>query len=188
MGRNYEAIHYIREQLKGFDSKFVECAVRCFNFDNDSQSGDNCLVDTVSLYVCAKKFGYKPQLCYGLCKLGEREFYHAWLEINDTIIDVAIYGNVHHSPFFPEWKTKVKTPYIGKYKDSFLYYGKYEFDEHWKYCSISKAEGQSIIDYIKFAPGNGMWKLICNILDITPTKQAAEQLSSYIQDEYIQVK
>lgn len=31
MSRNYTAIHYIQEQLKGFDPKFVDCVVRCFN-------------------------------------------------------------------------------------------------------------------------------------------------------------
>ena len=29
MSRNYTAIHYIQEQLKGFNPKFVDCVVRC---------------------------------------------------------------------------------------------------------------------------------------------------------------
>lgn len=32
------------------------------------------------------------------------------------------------------------------------------------------------------APQNAMWKLVCKFLDITPTSQVVDELSSYIKD------
>ena len=90
MSRNYTAIHYIQEQLKGFNPKFVDCVVRCFNLIEQNQEPNGCLSNSIALFICAKEYGYEPLLCYGLCKFDGKEFYHAWIEIDNTVIDMAI--------------------------------------------------------------------------------------------------
>ena len=57
MRRNYTAIHYIQEQLKEFDPKFVDCVIRCFSLIEQNQEPDGCLSDSVALFICAKEYG-----------------------------------------------------------------------------------------------------------------------------------
>lgn len=159
MSRNYTAIHYIQDKLKDFNPKFVECVVRQFNMIDINKESDGCLSNSVVLYICAKEYGYNPKLCYGLCSYKNKDFYHAWLEINNIIIDLSFYGNVNFS-LYSMW-TKVDVPYIGSYKNSDVHYGKFEFDDDWKSSLISAVEGWSFIKYMDGMPQNAMWKILC---------------------------
>lgn len=182
--KNYAAIHYIQEQLRDFNPKFVNCVVRCFNYMDNNRIPDGCLSNTVVLYVCAKEYGYRPELCYGLCSLFGIQFYHAWLEMDGTVIDLAIYGNVNFSPF-SLWDFVLDTPYIGSYVDSVVEYGKFVFDEDWKISQISKMEGMSLEQYVNNAPENCVWKQIFSTMDKTPTRNLKEHLTSFIRGKTI---
>lgn len=181
MSKNYLVIHYIQQQLKDFNPKFVDCVVRSFNYLEAIKADRDCLTNTIALFLCAKKLEYNPNICYGLCKFQDKPFYHVWLEINEIIIDIAVYGNVNYSEY-SMWDCKLETPYIGKYEYSPIYYGKFKFDEDWKDSLISKIEGWTVLQYMNAAPQNAMWKLVCKFLDITPTSQVVDELSSYIKD------
>lgn len=181
MSRNYTAIHYIQDKLKGFNPKFVECVVRQFNMIDTNKEPDGCLSNSITLYICAKEYGYEPKLCYGLCVYDEREFYHAWLEIDDIIIDLSLYGNVNFSPY-SMWDKKLDVPYIGSYEDSEVHYGKFEFDDDWSGSMISFAEGWTFTKYMDGMPQNAMWKILCKIIDKTPTKDLIEHFKMLIVD------
>ena len=185
MSRNYNAIHYIQEQLKGYNPKFIDCVVRCFNLMEQYKEPDGCLSDSILLFICAKEYRYKPSLCYGLCALEGKEFYHAWLEIDDIVIDLAIYGNVNYSPF-SMWDNKLDTPYIGSYKDSIIQYGKFKFDNDWSGSEIAKTEGWSFEEYMDTLPQNVLWKGVCEILDRTPTNNLIEHLKTHIKNTFIE--
>ena len=44
--------------------------------------------------------GFNPQIYYGLCGIkNEFEFYHMWIELDEKIIDLAIYGNAKFNFF-----------------------------------------------------------------------------------------
>lgn len=187
MARNYVAIHYIHDKLKGFDSKFIDCVTRCFNFTDHFQLPDGCLSNSVALYICAKKFGYNPTLCYGLCRLEEKEFYHVWLDIEDTIIDIGIYGNVNFNPLLSNCH-KLDTPYIGSYENRNIYYGKFEFNENWRYSQIYQAEGKTFEEYMDGLPHNTMWKIVCDFLDKAPTRKLINNLRNYVKNERIERK
>lgn len=181
MSKNYKGIHYIQEQLKDFDKSFVNCVIRCFNLIEENKEPDGCLSNTTALYICTKSCGYNPIICYGLCNLDGRDFYHAWLEINDTIIDLSIYGNVNYSPY-SMWDYKISLPYIGKYDDSKISYGKFKFDEDWNKSLISQVTGKPLIQYIDSAPQYGMWRLVCRYMNKTLTKELFWQLRSYAEN------
>ena len=187
MSRNYTAIHYIQEQLKGFDPKFVDCVVRCFSLIEQSQEPDGCLSDSIALFICAKEYGYQPSLCYGLCRLEGVKFYHAWIEIDGIIIDMAIYGNVNYSPF-SVWEYKLDTPYIGSYQDSVVQYGKFRFDDDWPRSMIAQAEGWSFEKYMNGLPQNAMWILVCMFLGKMPTKLLIAHLKTLVKNEVIERK
>lgn len=176
---------YIQNQLKNFDPRFTKCVVKCFDLIVQFQESDGCLSNSVALYICAKEYGYDPVLCYGLCEFDGKEFYHAWLEINDTVIDVSIYGNINFSPY-SLWNTKLNTPYIGNYKDSFVKYGRSVFDEDWECSMISKIEGWSFEQYMDALPDNAMWQIACKFLNRTPTLNLIKHLRTHIKNKKIE--
>ena len=100
---NNKVKNYIEESLKGFNNEFVQSVCRCFEMLEHSKEPNGCLSNTATLYICAKECGYNPEICYGLCEFYGIKFYHAWLVINDTIIDIAIFGNVNYSPYSQWW-------------------------------------------------------------------------------------
>ena len=185
MKRNYTAIHYIQNQLKGFNPKFIDCVTRCFNLIEQYQEPDGCLSNSILLFICAKEYGYDPVLCYGLCELDGIAFYHAWLEIDGIVIDLSIYGNVNYSPF-SLWENNLDVPYIGTYQDSVVQYGKFKFDDDWSYSMIAQMEGWSFEKYMNGLPRNAMWKGVCKILDRTPTNNLVEHLKTHIKDQMIE--
>lgn len=181
MSKNYKGIHYIQEQLKDFDKSFVNCVIRCFNLIEENKEPDGCLSNTTALYICAKSCGYNPIICYGLCNLDGRDFYHAWLEINGIIIDLSIYGNVNYS-HYSMWNYKIDTPYIGEYDNSKILYGKFKFDQDWSKSSIGQIAGKTLIQYMNGSPRYGMWKLVCKFMDKTLTKDLLQQLQKYAEN------
>lgn len=181
MSKNYKGIHYIQEQLKDFDKSFVNCVIRCFNLIEENKEPNGCLSNTTALYICAKSCGYNPIICYGLCNLDGRDFYHAWLEINGIIIDLSIYGNVNYS-HYSMWNYKIDTPYIGKYDNSKILYGKFKFDQDWSKSSIGQIAGKTLIQYMNGSPRYGMWKLVCKFMDKTLTKDLLQQLQKYAEN------
>lgn len=185
MSRNYSVIHYIQNQLKGFNPKFVDCVVRCFNTVDQIHEPDGCLSNSVALFICAKEYGYNPVLCYGLCELAGNKFYHVWLEINGIIIDISIYGNVNFNPYFI-WNITLDKPYIGSYEDSIVRYGKFEFDEDWSDSMISKAEGWSFEKYMNRCPYDAMWKRVCKFLDKSFIPNVIKYLKILIENETIE--
>lgn len=184
MSRNYPAIHYIQNQMKEFAAGFVDCVVRYFNIMDKNQEPDGCLSNSVALFICAKEYGYDPVLCYGLCEFEQKEFYHAWLEINDTVIDVSIYGNVNFGSY-SLWD-KIDKPYVGSYEDSFIHYGRFKFDEDWPYAMIAKMEGWSFEKYMNGLPQHAMWRLVCMYLNKTFTMALMNRLKTYIENESIE--
>ncbi len=100
MKRDYDAIHYIQRQLSGFeDKKMVFAMTKAFNKMYAAKEPDGCLSTTVELFIALKYLGYKPRICYGLVvPPSDYEFYHAWLELDGKIVDIAIYGNAKFSP------------------------------------------------------------------------------------------
>ena len=183
---NQTAVNYIRQQMRGFKPEFVKCVIRCFELIDSTQQPDGCLGNSVALYICAKEFGYSPKLCYGLCKVEEISFYHAWLEINGIIIDPSIYGNVNFNPKVRQsCQTMLNTPYIGAYKTSTISYGRYEFDENWRSDRISKAEGMSFEQYMDNAPDNWMWWVTCRFLNKLPVRKTIKHLRTLIKKDVI---
>ncbi len=171
---------YIKDQLKDFNADFVKCVCRCFDLLEKSKEPDGCLSNTAALFVCAKEYGYNPEICYGLCELDGKQFYHAWLTINDIIIDMAIYGNVNYSPY-SMWDFKLKTPYIGTYNEATMHYRKFEFDNDWNGSNIAQIEGWTLEKYMNAAPQSIMWRLTCMYLGKQPTSSYIEHLKTLVK-------
>lgn len=184
MSRNYVAIHYIQSQLSAFNSSFVDCVVRCFNIIEQSKEPNGCLSNSIALFICAKEYGYNPILCYGLCTFESRSFYHAWLEIDDIVIDMAIYGNVNFSPY-SMWTDKLAIPYVGTYANSFIHYGRFVFDDDWSGSDIAMAENWSFDYYMNLLPCDAMWRIVCKFLDKTFSASLIEHLRMLIIGESI---
>ena len=180
MNNNNAVNSYIKNQLKDFNSDFINCVCRCFNLLEQMKEPNGCLSNTAALFVCAKEYGYNPEICFGLCEFDGKQFYHAWLSINETIIDIAIYGNVNYSPY-SMWKFKLKTPYIGSYDEANMHYGKFEFDNDWNKSDISQVEGWSLEKYMNESPQSVMWIICCMFLGKEPTPSYIKHLKEHVK-------
>ena len=106
---------------------------------------------------------------------------YAWLVINDTIIDIAFFGNINYISY-SLWSFKAKTPYIGSYSDSTIHYGKFEFYEDYVDSSLSQVEGWTLEEYMNGMPMDTMWRLTCLFLNQTPSHSYIEHLKSYAKE------
>ncbi len=184
MAKNYEAIHYIRQQLNGFDKLFIDSVVRCFCILDENKEHNGCMSNTAAMFLIARKCGYDPEFCYGICQIENKEFYHAWLEIDGIIIDPSIYGNINFGVGFEDYQTSY--PFIGTLEESDILYQKYKFDDDWKemeklgvntLCGF--IDGKTLEQYMDGLPGNMMWKLTCRYMDMTPSKELVSELRGY---------
>ena len=170
------------------DSRLTDALIRTFNKICDNREPDGCFSNSVALHVVLRSLGYNPTLCYGLCTSPKgQEFYHAWIELDGVVLDLSIYGNSHYSPF---WNEDPLNPVIFEsYDDTPVRYGNQVFDADWENCMISNAvKLGSIENYIAHAPyvkhpsGNGLWKLIFNILDEVYTQEKHSLLQQYVSN------
>lgn len=173
MAKDYYSIHYIQNQMEKYnvDDKLSDLLIRGFNLIYNNKESDGCASNSIVLYVCLKKLGYDPQVCYGLCTVENGFcFYHMWLELDGKIIDLAIYGNAKFSFLSDELADIITTPIVLEtYNESKIHYGKFVFDDDWKEAALYALEKMSLKEYIENAPNNSMKKLLCRYMDISPT-------------------
>lgn len=106
-----------------------------------------------------------------------------WLELEGQIIDLAIYGNAKFSFLSGELEDIIKTPIVLEaYDETKVHYGKFVFDDDWKYAGISTVENMTLKEYINNAPNNGMKKLLCRYMDVAPTMENINKLLDNISD------
>lgn len=179
MSKNYEVLRYIKKQVSQYrnDENLYNILARCFQNIEDNRESDGCLSNSVALYICLKEHGYEPKLCYGLCSVKDGfPFYHAWVEQEGLVIDIAIYGNINFTPIFT-YDQKVKYPIVLEaYEICYVDYQKFCFDNEWPLAMISYAENKKLSSYIEQAPSGGMYRLISRLMG-EPTKDKARQMA-----------
>lgn len=189
MERDYQTRKYIAKQTEGYNRKLTDVLTNAFDMMCKVGDHNGCLSTSVALHVILRSLGYDPKLCYGLCVTPEgQEIYHAWLELDGKVIDLAIYGNSHWSPF---WHGRqLNAVVLEDYANTELRYNDHKFDKDWDGCMISMIVNiGSIREYIKAAPrvphpsNNGMWSVIFAFLGETYSRSRHEELDRYISDE-----
>ena len=195
MSKNYKVLHYIKEQVEKYngDSKLYDILSRSFNLINEYKDPDGCLSTSIALYICLTEAGYEPKIRYGLIKTTDNyEYYHAWLEMDDFIIDLAIYGNANFNSLFDS-NIIIEYPVVLEKFHNQLSYHAFLFDDDWQYSAISAAEHWTLYQYIMKAPMNGMHKIIGKIaneairsnIDTIISKYKNVRISDF-KEEYIQ--
>lgn len=176
---------YIKNQLVGFNQKFIDAVIDVYKFMQSNKECGTCLTISVQLVVIAKYYGYNAQLVYGLCKYDGHDFYHAWIEINGKIIDIAIYGNVNWSGI----GCKIDLPVVYcDYDTTDVYYGKFEFDETWFDSDLYEAEGWTIEKYLNNSKHQFLWYLLFNRIGSKQTSyEDWEHIMSFTRGIYIEV-
>ena len=165
MGKNYKVLHYIKKQVDQYDgnAKLYDILSRSFNLINEYKDPDGCLSTSIALYICLTEAGYKPKIRYGLIRtVDDCEYYHAWLELENLVIDLAIYGNANFNPLFNS-KITIEYPVVLEKTNDQLIYNAFLFDDDWPYSAIYVAENWSLYQYVMKAPMNGMHKIIGKI-------------------------
>ena len=182
MSRDFVARKYIAKQCDNYnDIRLKDAVLNAFELMYQNQEPDGCLSTSIALYVILRSYGYSPQLCYGLCSTPEgNEMYHAWLEVDCKILDLAIYGNSHFSHYWLDGEPV--GPFVfEEYADVPMQYGNRVFDDDWENSLIFQAfKMGSMEDYIDGCPGNGMWNLIFRIMGEVPSADRIEELRAYV--------
>ena len=193
MERDHKTIKYIVSQTAPYnDKRLTDVLVRAFELMCVSGDHNGCLSTSVALHVILRSYGYDPKLCYGLCTAPEgNQIYHAWLELDSKVIDIAIYGNSHFSPLW--FDNPLPTVVFEPYNKTALQYGDHIFDNEWDMSMISLiVKMGSISSYIEAAPsvphpsGNGMWYLIFMLLGEKYTQSRHSELQRYVSTESLQ--
>ena len=155
--RNSEIVSLI--QSAGLSPKATDAVVRAFILMNDNKDCNGCLTISISLCIALEYLGYSPKLCIGKFWVGRHDFYHAWIELDKKVIDIAIYGN---SSFSPYWIDDVIMPQINKaYNETDVKYEPFTFDGEFQNAAISQAIGWSFYFYCENAPWpNAVWDII----------------------------
>lgn len=164
--RNYEMIHLI--QAAGLPKDAQNVVVRAFNKMDGTKEPDGCLSISVSLCIALEQLGYSPLLCVGKFWVNGHDFYHAWVQLNGRVIDIAIYGNTAFSPY---WRDGIVKPQVNKeYAETDVKYEPFAFDDDFKDAMIAQMMGRSFYYYCDHAPKrNAIWNLIMYYLDTTST-------------------
>lgn len=190
MERDYAARKKIAEGVALFngDDRLRSILTSSFDIMCKNRDGNGCLSLSVALHIIMQSLGYKSKLCYGLCSMPgdtpNTEFYHAWLEINSLVLDIAIYGNTHFSPL---WAGGSIDPIVFKQNGLIIQYRDGFIDSDWKESFIGAlTEIGSIKAYIASNP-TGMWHLIFSILGTTDTTEKRQSLAQYISEAPITI-
>ena len=191
MERDFQTRRYIAKQTEGYSRKLTDVLTNAFDMMCKVGDHNGCLSTSVALHVILRSLGYEPKLCYGLCTGPDgNEIYHAWLELDDKVIDLAIYGNSRWSPFWHG--RKLNAVVLEEYANTELKYNDHLFDRDWDGCMISMiVKLGSIREYIKAAPAiphpsnNGMWAVIFAFLGESYTKNRHEELEQYVSAEHL---
>lgn len=164
----------------------VFAMTKAFNKMYAAKEPDGCLSTTVELFIALKYLGYKPRICYGLVvPPSDYEFYHAWLELDGKIVDIAIYGNAKFSPYST---FDVRFPIVmGSYEanEQGMVYHPFTFDEDWHDALISKVQGMSVIEYCDKSPKQILWTFVCELLDMSPLKSNVDALRDTVKNDMI---
>ena len=185
MSRDFSARKYIANQCDVYnDIRLKDALIEAFELMYQNREPDGCLSNSIALYVILRSYGYSPVLAFGLCISPEgNEFYHAWLELDNRILDISIYGNSHFSGY---WLDANPTgPFVFENKNNIpVKYGNRVFDEDWPNCLISQAvSNMSIFDYIEGCPNDGMWRLIFRIIDEEYSLTRVKELRKFANAE-----
>lgn len=191
MARDYENIHYIQGQLEEFNSTdLTKSVIRVFEKICTWKWDDACVYATVMLHAIFKYFGVDSNITYGITSFNtngyEYKFYHAWLEANDKILDLAIFGNINYSHIMRNMhleKPVVNETYQAAESNN-ITYKRFEVDEGWKTCKIAVAENETIHHYFNHAPQD-FWQHLCSYVGISGTPKNISKLKEITRDEVI---
>ena len=191
-------IYYIRNKLQGYNRGFVSAVENMFCNIMQNEEPDGCISNTVMLYICAKFYHLNARICYGVVELSSEdmihEIYHMWLELDDIIIDLSIYGNVNFrhplvSINLAERGVVLNHPNIGRYNEVTGKYYRYRKDDDYEFSNVSVVEGSSIHDYMSFmntTTDDRLWYLCCSYLGVVNNmNNLVSYLKDITEDDYI---
>lgn len=172
--RDYDAIHLI--QKSGLSEKATSAIVRNFNKMCSAQEPDGCLSMSAVNCLALAYLGMKPSVILGQVKIEDNYFYHAWVETDGRVIDVAIYGNTHFSPYvglLPQVMPQVYKPY----SETNVKYFPNKYDNDFNKWNGHIALGMNLKTYLDHAPKkNALWNLALYCLDLSPTAENVRKL------------
>ena len=194
--------NYIRKSLSNFPEEFVNCVVRAMQQIQNMCGYGESLPVSVILYVAAKKYHLKAEICMGILEVQGKEICSAWCKVENTIIDLAVFGLTNYCSDFTEqyhWFfehpkmifSPMPTPFIGTENAAALHNLKYregDFDQDWNWADIKQCYGTYIATYIINAPQDCIMKRLAEVLGEEPTIEFAEGIYQLVQADRVGIR
>ncbi len=182
MKRNYTLNKYVRNECSVFlNDKATSGIEKCFDFLYQNEEPQGCLYSSIINFAILSYNGYSPKLCYGLCKNDGNEFYHAWIELNGKILDIAIYGNTNFNPW--NLGAKLDFPIIFKDFNEHIVYNNQKFDSDWPNSGIYNISIQKMSQYIE--NNSKVWNLLERLIgDVFKSSKVLKEKIYELLDKY----
>lgn len=188
MSKNYEIIHYIRDNAKDLDEELVNTLTRMFTRLDERHCYSSALSTSITLCTAFKYFGYYPKLILGTIQYQGLSYPHAWMELDDKIFDIATYEDIQHQPVLKDRELTLINPIINiSYEDAaeHIEYYPFQFGETWPMANMKRVVDKTWKEYAEEAPYFDMIGDLCYILEISETPDNVDLLKAIMSMEYI---
>ena len=179
MAKNYEALHYIRDQLSGYTEDASIAIQRLFDIEDRNRESQGCVIDSVIAKLILKKFGIESKIHLGEFTTDNYHwFHHCWLTVSGKVVDMGIYGN---STYNERYRGKlVKSPIVLENPE----FAQYKDGTNDRFGWILGLSGISFSEYTKNCPGDRVYKIFCKSLDILENKESKKLFSELTEGEF----
>ena len=179
MARNYKMIHFLQNEMEGMDNKAASMIIRMFNRLDERKIYASALSTSVTLYLALSYIGLLPKLVLGTVQYQGLSYPHAWIEMNDKVFDLAIYGDTRYHPMLTEsHDVKAVLPQInvGYADTNEINYYPFQFGSTWAMADMKRLVGKTLKEYADKSPVFNIWSDVCYILELSATSGNLEKM------------
>lgn len=146
-----------------------------FVIENQESSGS--VVVSACIYAALKHLGICSEIVHGVVTCNDVSFFHSWIEIENKIVDVAIFGTLNYKGI-----SHLEAPVIMKCRDEALALGLTYFEkeevplEVWENNPVNKMLGASVLKFLDQIEDRKAWVLVCKMLNESPTETLVNKI------------
>lgn len=184
--KNYETIHFIQENMQRLNNEAATSIItRMYNRLEERKCYASALSTSISLYIAMRHIRLDPKLILGTVQFQGLSYAHAWLELDEKIIDLAIHEDVKYHPVLSSRNLETVDPQIYiSYEDAAIKetktqnvcYYPFQFGDTWEMSNMKRVVGKTFEGYAEESPMFDIWLDVCYILDISETQENIDQI------------
>ncbi len=178
MGKDKRRKIMDRIRTDAVDTDIADVCVRAFREMCGAKEPDGCLSTSAALYLAFQHLGLQTVIRMGQVEIEGHPFYHAWLEAERQVFDIAIYGNTAFNPWSRQLGIRPVMPQINRaYCETDIPYFPNKFDEDFKAAGIAPMYMVPLIDYCDHSPKeNAIYEEALSYLNLPVTPEQIKEI------------